>query len=171
MVAEEDAVPVALMMLIRVGQLHEAFVRDECARRDLTSADFRVLAFLQMHGAEVPASPTLIASWIVQTTGGLTATLRRLTERGLVERVDDPDDGRGKLVAVTAEGVAAFEAVFSDAVTRFGQMADGIDLSAVVQALAPVLAAHERAASRPRSSSWPGASDFRSFTNARKAPA
>ena len=38
-------------------------------------------------------SPSRLADWIVQTSGGLTATLRRLEEAGYIVRSDDPADG------------------------------------------------------------------------------
>lgn len=158
-ISEKTATPSALMVLGRIGRLHESFLQDGCARHGLTSTDLRVLAFLHLHGSERPTSPTLIASWIVQTSGGVTATLRRLTERGLVERRADPDDGRGKLVAITAAGLATYRTLLADLSARYAHLTDGIDLAATLDALAPLLAAYERSAGRPASSSWAGATD------------
>ena len=50
-----------------------------------------------------------LSSSLVQTTGGTTKTIRRLEERGLVMRVDDPDDGRRTLIELTDPGRALAE--------------------------------------------------------------
>ncbi len=41
----------------------------------------------------------------------LTAVLDRLEARGWVERVKDPDDGRSRLIRLTTEGVATWQAM------------------------------------------------------------
>ena len=41
------------------------------------------------------------------TPSGITRLVMRLEERGLVQRVPDPDDGRGSLAALTRAGLAA----------------------------------------------------------------
>ena len=40
----------------------------------------------------------------MQTTGGTTKTVRRLEVRGLVQRVDDPDDKRRVVIEMTKAG-------------------------------------------------------------------
>ena len=42
------------------------------------------------------------------TPSGSTRLVARLEERGLVQRVPDPDDGRGSLAALTHEGLETF---------------------------------------------------------------
>lgn len=162
--APDDVTAAATLLLGRIGRLHEAFVQERCARLDLTSADFRVLAFLHLHGADRAASPTLIGSWIVQTSGGLTATLRRLTGRGLIERRVDPSDGRGKLVAITPEGQDTYRRLFTDLVDRFARLTTNVDLGALFDVLGPLLVAYEEADRRPRSASWDGLTNLLSPT-------
>ena len=41
----------------------------------------------------------------MQTTGGTTKTIRRLEERSLVRRVDDPEDRRRALIELTPAGL------------------------------------------------------------------
>ena len=45
-----------------------------------------------------------IADRLVQTTGGTTKTIRRLEDRGLIRRVDDPEDKRRVLIELTNAG-------------------------------------------------------------------
>ena len=49
-------------------------------------------------------SPARLASAFQLTKGAMTNTLQRLEARGLIEVSADPDDGRGKLVGLTAAG-------------------------------------------------------------------
>ena len=95
--------PTLTLLLGRLGRLNEAAVNDVCAQHGTTSAEVRVLLMLS-HRPEGAASPSDIARFVVQTSGGLTATLRRLEADGHVERRPDPHDGRGRLVALTPAG-------------------------------------------------------------------
>jgi DNA-binding MarR family transcriptional regulator len=49
-------------------------------------------------------SPTQLSRIVLQTTSGMTKTLRRLEAAALVERIPDPDDRRGRLVRLTTAG-------------------------------------------------------------------
>lgn len=149
-----------MVLLTRIGRLHEAFLHEQCARHDLTSADFRVLSMLRLYGEDRLASPTLISSWIVQTSGGLTATLRRLAERGFIERSADPGDGRGRLVAITPEGLTALNALFGDVLARFEQISDLVDLGTAVPTLTSVLSAYEQVSGQRHSASLIPSTDF-----------
>ncbi|MEQ8841089.1 MAG: MarR family transcriptional regulator [Acidimicrobiales bacterium] len=104
------------LLLGRLSRLNEAAVTDVCATHGTTPAEVRVMALL-MHRPERSASPSDIAAFVVQTSGGLTATLRRLEADGYVERRNDPADGRGRLVQLTDPGAEFHERVI-DAVTR-----------------------------------------------------
>ncbi|MDW3219483.1 MAG: MarR family transcriptional regulator [Acidimicrobiales bacterium] len=103
------------LLLGRLGRLNEAMVAEICADHDTTPAEVRVMSLL-IHRPGRSASPSDIARFVVQTSGGLTATLRRLESDGFVERRPDPADGRGKLVVLTVAGVA-FHGRVIDAIT------------------------------------------------------
>ena len=60
------------------------------------------------------------AAWI--SSGGMTARLDRLERAGLVERRLDPDDGRGKKVALTVTGLAIIEDMIGKMVAMEEQM-------------------------------------------------
>jgi DNA-binding MarR family transcriptional regulator len=148
---QDDSVRTFSLMLARLERLNEALLLRTCARHDLTPAELRVLAALDLSGR--PAlSPTTVAEWIVQTSGGLTATLRRLERRGLVERRPDPADGRGRLVAMTAEGRAVHDAAFADVDAAYAAITAELDLDEAAAAVGRLVDGLER------SLGFPGAS-------------
>jgi DNA-binding MarR family transcriptional regulator len=71
------------------------------AGTELGPSQVAALATIERHG---PLSPSEVAK--VERIKRPTATriLRHLEEAGLVERVKDPEDGRGSILSVTADG-------------------------------------------------------------------
>lgn len=114
------------LLLGRLGRLNEMLITATCADHGTTPAELRVLLFLsqQPNGA---ASPRHVARFVVQTTGGLTATLGRLETAGLVERRPDPNDGRGKIVSITDSGRALHDRALEAVVGRTAEAVEGID--------------------------------------------
>lgn len=96
-----------LQVLSRVGRLSRHLDR---ARRaafsasDLELWEFDVLSALRRAGAPYQLSPKALLQQTLVTSGTMTNRIRRLAERGLVERRTDPDDGRGILVTMTPQG-------------------------------------------------------------------
>lgn len=115
------------LLLGRLGRLNEMLVTSVCAEHGTTPAELRVLLFLSQQPTGA-ASPRHVAKFVVQTTGGLTATLGRLETAGLVERRPDPDDGRGKIVSITAAGHELHDRALDAIVARTAEAVDGIDL-------------------------------------------
>ena len=68
----------------------------------LKISQFIVLNHLVRLGGEW--SPARLASAFQVTKAAITNTLKRLESRGLVAIAPDPNDGRGKLVSLTAAG-------------------------------------------------------------------
>jgi DNA-binding MarR family transcriptional regulator len=58
------------------------------------------------------ATPTELARWLGMRPTTLSATLKRLEERGLVARTRDPDDGRRYVLRTTAKGDRELEKAF-----------------------------------------------------------
>ena len=50
-------------------------------------------------------SPVRLANAFQVTKGAMTNTLQRLENRGLIDVIADPEDGRGKLVSITKAGL------------------------------------------------------------------
>ena len=99
------------------------------------------------------ASPREIARFVVQTSGGLTATLNRLEQQGLVERQPDPADGRGKLVVLTDAGRARQDRVVLALADRTVSGVDH-DLADLAPHLRSLVDSLERTAGLPSSAGF-----------------
>lgn len=132
------------LLLGRLSRLNEAAVTAVCADHGTTPAEVRVLSLL-VHRGDGAASPSDIANYVVQTSGGLTATLRRLETDGHIERRPDPSDGRGRLVTMTATGRTFHEQVLAAIVVRTEAALRDLDLVAVDAAVRQLVGAFEHA--------------------------
>jgi DNA-binding MarR family transcriptional regulator len=63
-----------------------------------------VLASLRRAGPPYRASPTELYRRLMRTSGAITNRLHRLERAGLIARVPDPADARGRLVELTGAG-------------------------------------------------------------------
>ncbi len=66
--------------------------------------EFDVLAVLRRAGAPHRVSTKVLVSETMVTSGTMTNRIDRMVRRGLVVRTQNPDDGRGVLVEMTATG-------------------------------------------------------------------
>ena len=85
--------------------------RAQAVHPDLQSSSYLMLSWLLDEGP-VRASAMVEAFGIDK--GAVSRQLQHLDDLGLVERTQDPDDGRAHLVAVSAEAVRRLEAVTAD---------------------------------------------------------
>jgi len=132
------------LLLGRLSRLNEAAVTDVCAEHGTTPAELRVMTLL-VHRPVGSASPSDIAAFVVQTSGGLTATLRRLETDGYIERRPDPSDGRGRLVALTDHGAAFHDRVIAAVVARVSRAVGDLDLDRVDALVRQLVEGFERA--------------------------
>ena len=146
--------PTLVLLLARLERLNEAFMSGVCRRHDLSPSELRVLAMLRHRADDHQVSPSVLARWIVQTSGGLTATLRRLEEAGHVERVADPDDGRGRLVRLTDRGAERYEDVFADLTRRYGVVFADLDQVAALETVRSIIGAFEEHEDIGRTGDW-----------------
>ena len=70
----------------------------------LQPGEFDVLATLRRSGEPYMLSPTTLYEALMISSGGMTNRIDRLETAGLVERRPDPNDRRGKLIALTEAG-------------------------------------------------------------------
>ncbi|MFD6698350.1 MULTISPECIES: MarR family winged helix-turn-helix transcriptional regulator [unclassified Microbacterium] len=107
-----------------IGRLHRlalALTEELVAvyrRHGLSEGDFDVMAALRRSGEPYEASPTDLAASTMITSGGMSKRLDRLEGAGLVTRRAGSGDGRGRVVALTAEGRALIDAAFADHVAN-----------------------------------------------------
>ena len=93
-----------LLWTFRTGRQLEALLSDTLLEEGLDTSEFTVLCALLVQGPPHRLAAGDIADRLVQTTGGTTKTVRRLEVRGLVQRVDDPDDKRRVVIEMTKAG-------------------------------------------------------------------
>ena len=108
-----DLAPVEVFS--RIGRLarHLDLARkDAFATSDIDSWEFDVLAALRRAGDPYELSPGKLIRETLVTSGTMTNRVDRLTHRGLVERLPDPNDRRGVLVRLTPEGKTAVDSAF-----------------------------------------------------------
>jgi DNA-binding MarR family transcriptional regulator len=74
------------------------------AEAGLQPGEFDVLATLRRSGEPYMLSPTRLYEAVMISSGGMTDRIDRLERAGLVERRPDPNDRRGKLIALTDDG-------------------------------------------------------------------
>jgi DNA-binding MarR family transcriptional regulator len=100
------ALPMAIFG--RLSDAAERVTRDHMnplfAEAGLQRGEFDVLATLRRSGEPYMLSPTTLYEATMISSGGMTSRLDRLERAGLIERRPDPNDRRGKLIALTDAG-------------------------------------------------------------------
>jgi len=101
-----DVAPMLVVgRIFRLAHVLDGALRPPFAAARLHGGDFDVLAALRRAGAPYLARPHELSTSLLVTTGAITKRLDRLEAAGLVERRERADDGRGKLVRLTAAGL------------------------------------------------------------------
>ena len=124
----------AMVRISRLGMLGEAFHRETLEAFELQPSDYSVLAALRRQGPERALSPSALYYTLERSSGGMTKMLRRLGDRGLVERVPDPDDGRASHVRMTAAGRKLEREIFELSLTRSRALLADLSASEVAEA-------------------------------------
>lgn len=97
-----------MTILGRLSDASERVLRDHVnplfADAGLQPGEFDVLATLRRSGEPYMLSPTTPYEALMISSGGVTDRLDHLERAGLVERRPDPNDRRGKLIALTEAG-------------------------------------------------------------------
>jgi DNA-binding MarR family transcriptional regulator len=120
--------PIAIVY--RVGRLaaHFATEVDRVFQHSgVTSADFAVLANLRRAGAPFQISQRRLADALRLTSGTVSVRIDRLAHAGLVRRAPDPDDRRGVLVSLTADGEQLFDALAPEHLANEARLVAALD--------------------------------------------
>lgn len=97
------------------------------AHHDLESWEFDVLATLLRNGEPHQLTPGELLESVMITSGAMTNRIDRLEQRGLVERLKHPDDGRQVLVALTELGHRTVDAALADHAANELEILDRLD--------------------------------------------
>ena len=103
-----------LQRITRLYLLQSASFAEVFGRYGLTFGEYEVLAALRRSGPPYRLNPSNLFNSLVLSSGAMTNRLDRLEEAGLVERLPDPDDRRGRLVALTAHGIETVDTAVLD---------------------------------------------------------
>ncbi|MEO6338954.1 MAG: MarR family transcriptional regulator [Caulobacteraceae bacterium] len=108
-----DADVEAKAITSRIARLHHLIrLRVEAALETvgLSDSEYRLLAGVRRSGPPFRLSPSEITTrYLPMTSGGCTALIDRLEQRGLVERSANPADRRGVYVSLTEAGMTLAE--------------------------------------------------------------
>lgn len=115
-----------------IGRLHRlalaltAELTPVFEQHGLGEGDFDVLAALRRAGEPYERTPTELARTTMITSGAATKRIDRLEAAGLVVRRRRDDDGRGRVVALTAEGLDRIDAAFTDHIANEHRLVAGL---------------------------------------------
>ncbi|GLW97557.1 MarR family transcriptional regulator [Microtetraspora sp. NBRC 16547] len=118
-----------LEVLSRVSRLSRHLDRARraaFAEHDLESWEFDVLTALRRSGRPYELSPGALLRATLVTSGTMTNRIDRLAASGLVTRHPDPEDRRGVLVRLTAQGVERVDAAFAGLLRRERELLAGL---------------------------------------------
>ena len=90
--------------LSRASAAVDARLEATFARHGIDAAGFDVVATLVRQGPPYRLTPAELAAEAMITSSAVAQRLNRLESSGLVTRVANPDDGRGKFVQLTSAG-------------------------------------------------------------------
>lgn len=100
-----------LLRLLQVSDLFHKQMEALVATYDLQRAEFSVLSTLRRSPIPHSLSPTALYQSMIFSSGGLTKVLNRLSQADLIDRIDNPEDKRSKLVQLTSKGKQLIEIV------------------------------------------------------------
>jgi DNA-binding MarR family transcriptional regulator len=109
--------------VIVLAQHLEKSVNSVLESHQLNLGLFDILATLRRVGPAGQLTPTQLARSIMLSSGGMTNRLDRLEKLGWIERLSDPADRRGTLVALTPDGREVIEAATE---SRFQEANDSL---------------------------------------------
>jgi DNA-binding MarR family transcriptional regulator len=82
----------------------DATMRETLDAFDLSYGEYKLMMHLRYVGPPYRGKPGKLAKRLGLSTGAMTNRLDNMERRGLVRRLDDPDDRRGVIVELTDEG-------------------------------------------------------------------
>ena len=123
----------ALLKMVRIQELFKKQIENCVEAHQLQHADFSVLATLRRSPFPYCLSPTALYQSMLFSSGGLTKVLVRLVEAGLVERLENPDDKRSKLVKLNDNGKQLVERIMPQLHQNDKALLAGLTESEVLQ--------------------------------------
>lgn len=111
------------LVLSRAFNAVAAHTQADIAAHGLTPTEFGILEALQQKG------PLLLGELqrrILLSSGGVTYTVDRMVEKGLIERRECPSDRRARYAALTPAGAALIGRIFPEHAARIAEAVSGL---------------------------------------------
>jgi DNA-binding MarR family transcriptional regulator len=103
-----------LQRITRLGLLQQLSFADVLATYGLSWGESVLLAALRREGPPYRMNPSRLYGSMILSSGGMTKLCDRLERAGLLERRADPADRRGRLIGLTAKGLAVADRAIVD---------------------------------------------------------
>lgn len=118
-VGDIDAV-LSAVWLTMLGRRHAVWVQSVSRSADLDENEAAIVLAL---GLQAPRALTAVElkTMLMVTSGGVTRASDRLIEKRLIDRNEDPQDGRRVLLRLTASGRRRFDKLLAAVAERFDQ--------------------------------------------------
>src|SRR6478672_7617596 len=118
-----------IQRITRLALLQDVSFARVFAHHGLTWGEYLVLAALRRAGPPYRMNPTALYGSVLLSSGGMTKRLDHLERAGLVERLPDPADRRGRLVALTDRGRELVDAAVIDHLANQERLLDALSAS------------------------------------------
>jgi DNA-binding MarR family transcriptional regulator len=118
-----------LQRITRADLLQTMSFAEVFGRYGLTWGEYLVLAALRRAGPPYRMNPTTLFNSVVLSSGAMTNRLDQLEEMGLVQRLPDPNDRRGRLVELTPKGRALVDKAVVDHLANEERLLSGLSES------------------------------------------
>ncbi len=115
--------------LKRIARIIQGEMEPVFAAHGLNLASFDVLATLRRSGEPYALSPGDLMANTMVTSGTMTNRIDQLVKAGLVERIQNPNDGRSVLVGLTRQGRKVIDAAVADHVENLDRLTGGLSKS------------------------------------------
>lgn len=108
-------------------------------RHGVSWSQFLALSALRSAGPDFILSPTQLYTSAQVTSGGMTKMMHGLTDLGMIERVENPDDKRSRLVRLTPKGAVLAEQIVNELIATNKALIGGILSKREAEQLATLL--------------------------------
>ena len=154
---------VLIFVLSRIGRLNQLLLTNvqaelkKSAKKPKTESECFVLISLLLRGEPYSLSPTTLCAFSLQTPGGMTKTLNRLEDDGLIRRRTDKEDRRALLVELTAKGLKSVRSLLDQTLKGYAEAFKPLDSAALkdlIRALRATLTTLENATDTEPTDVW-----------------
>lgn len=105
----------------------DATMRETLEAFDLSYGEYKLVMHLRYGGPPYRGKPGKLAKRLGLSTGAMTNRLDNMERRGLIQRLDDPDDRRGVIVELTEAGKVLWDSTVAAQAEKESIVATALD--------------------------------------------